>query len=195
MLSCQDLTITIEDNIIFKDFGLSLLEGSIHLLRGKNGSGKTSLFKAIAGLIKPSLGKIITTASIGYLGHENALKANLTVYENLSLWADLKNTQLLIPAALSYFELIDLSDTKCKYLSAGWLRRVALARMIVSNTKLWLLDEPEANLDANGKEILLKLLQVKINNGGMAIIASHNLDYYQKIPQINLEDFIVLNQE
>lgn len=189
MLSCNNLTIAIEDNIIFQDFGLSLMQGSIHLLKGKNGSGKTSLFKAIAGLIKPNSGEIITKVSIGYLGHENAIKANLTVHDNLSLWADLNNTHLLIPAALSHFELLDLIDTKCKYLSAGWLRRVALARMIVSNSKLWLLDEPEANLDAKGRELLLKLLQAKISNGGMAIIASHNLDYYHKIPQVNLEDF------
>ena len=81
------------------------------------------------------------------------------------------------------------ADIECKSLSKGWQKRVALARMIIGNGKLWLLDEPEANLDEEGRELLLKLLQVKISSGGMAIIASHNLDYYKRIPIININDF------
>ena len=85
--------------------------------------------------------------------------------------------------------MIDAADIECRYLSVGWQRRVALARMVISNSRLWLLDEPEANLDTEGRELLLKLLQVKISAGGMAIIASHNLEYYKNIPIINIDDF------
>ena len=200
MFSCVDLSLELQNRPIFQKICFSLLPGSIHILKGINGSGKTSLLKIMAGLLKPNMGEISWNNkpigheyyykhSISYLGHENAIKANLSVIENLLLWADLKDNQLLVGPAIAHFALSEIIDTKCKYLSAGWQRRVALARMIISNGKLWLLDEPEANLDEKGRELLLKLLQVKINSGGMAIIASHNIEYYNKIPAINMRDF------
>ncbi len=200
MFSCIDLSLELQNRPIFQKVGFSLLPGSIHILKGINGSGKTSLLKIMAGLIKADSGQMSWNNkpidyeqyykhSMSYLGHENAIKANLSVIDNLLLWADLKDTQLLLGPAIAHFGLSEVIDTKCKYLSAGWQRRVALARMIISNGKLWLLDEPEANLDEGSRELLLKLLQVKINSGGMAIIASHNLEYYSKIPAINIGDF------
>lgn len=200
MLSCTHLGLELNNKAIFKNLSFSLLPGSIHVLKGKNGSGKTSLLKTITGLIKPNMGEVLWNNKainydvyyqyiIGYLGHENAIKPNLSVIDNLLLWADLKNSHLLITSAIAHFKLQDITDIKCKYLSAGWQKKVALARMIISNSKLWLLDEPEANLDEQGREFLLKLLQVKISSGGMALIASHNLDIYNKIPTINIDDF------
>jgi heme exporter protein A len=150
----------------------------------------------MAGILEPDGGKILWNNKIAelykhisYLGHENAVKPNLSVIDNLTIWADLKDTHMLILPAMAQFKLMDLADEKCKYLSAGLQRRVALARMVISNSKLWLLDEPEANLDEQGRELLLKLLQVKITSGGMAIIASHNLEYYKNIPTISISDF------
>ena len=200
MLSCIDLTIERQNKLILAGVSFSILPNSIHILKGANGVGKTSLLKAIAGLLDIKSEQILWNNKaidydayyqyiIGYLGHENAIKANLSVIDNLKLWADLKDTHLLIYPALAHFKLIEVAETKCKHLSAGWQKRVALARMIVGNAKLWLLDEPEANLDESGRELLLKLLQVKISSGGLALIASHNLEYYSKIPTINLEDF------
>ena len=200
MLSCLNLSMELHSREIFKCVNFSLLPNSIYLLKGANGSGKTTLLKTIAKLIKPTSGEIFWNNKaiddeeyykyiIGYLGHENAVKGNLSVIDNLLLWADLKNSHLLISSALAQFKLNEVIDTKCKYLSAGWQKRVALARMVIGNSKLWLLDEPEANLDEQGREMLLKLLQVKIASGGMAIIASHNLEYYSKLPVINMDDF------
>lgn len=199
MLSCIDLSFKLNEKVIFSNFSISLLPGAIYILKGVNGSGKTSLLKIIAGIIKPTTGyiywnnKIINSEqyykNICYLGHENAIKDNLTVLENLSLWTELKDNFLLLNPAIAHFKLTNLINEKCKYLSLGWKKRIALARMIISNTTLWLLDEPEANLDEEGRELLLKLLQVKIASGGIAIIASHNLESYQKIPVIHLKDF------
>ncbi len=196
MLSCQNLTLELGDNEIFTNFSLSLLPGSIYVLKGANGSGKTSLLKTIVGLFKANSGAILWNNEvanlhnyISYLGHENAVKLNLSVVENLQLWADLKNSNLLILAAIAQFKLMDVMHTQCKYLSIGMQKRIALARMLVSNTPMWLLDEPETNLDEQGRELFLKLLQVKIASGGMAIIASHNCEYYKNIPNINISDF------
>jgi heme exporter protein A len=200
MLSCLNLSLELQNKTIFSGLGLSLLPGSIYILKGANGSGKTSLLKIISGLIKSSNGTLLWNNkninyeefyenNLSYLSHENAIKHNLSVIENLLLWADLKNNHQLIYPAMSHFNLSDLADIKCKYLSAGWKKRISLARMIISNGKLWLLDEPEANLDNEGRDLLLKLLQIKIASGGMAIIASHNLEYYKNIPIINIDDF------
>jgi heme exporter protein A len=200
MLSCIDLSFYTQNQPIFKGVSFSILPGSIHILKGINGSGKTSLFKIIAGLLKSNTGNILWNnkpidyeyyykACISYLSHENGVKGNLSVLDNLLLWADLKGNQLLVPLAMEHFKLNEIAEVKCKDLSAGWQKRVALARMIIGNGKLWLLDEPEANLDEKGRELLLKLLQVKISSGGMAIIASHNLDYYNKLAAIDIGDF------
>jgi heme exporter protein A len=200
MLSCINLSLELQNKRIFSGLSLSLLPGSIYILKGANGSGKTSLLKIIAGLIKSSNGSILWNnksinyeeyyeKNLSYLSHENAIKNNLSVIENLLLWGDLKDHHQLLSPAIGHFKLADFADIKCKYLSAGWKKRIALARMIISNGKLWLLDEPEANLDTEGRDLLLKLLQIKIASGGMAIIASHNLEYYKNIPIINIDDF------
>lgn len=200
MLSCCDLTYNLEDKNLFSNLSLSLLPGSIYVLNGANGSGKTTLLKIIAGLKRDYQGEVLWKNRsidyqnfyryiLSYLGHENAVKPNLSVLDNLSLWANIKGNNLLITPALAQFKLLEYMDSKCEDLSKGWQKRVALARLIVSNGQLWLLDEPETNLDEEGRELLLKLLQVKINNGGIVIIASHHLEYYKKIPVINMSDF------
>lgn len=200
MLSCVNIELELDNKKIFSNISFSLLPNSIYILKGGNGAGKTSLLKIIAGLSKNYTGNLLWNNkaidyeqyyknSVGYLGHEDAIKLELSVIDNLILWADLKDNHLLIPPAIGQFKLEEMADIKCKDLSKGWQKRVALARMIVGGSKLWLLDEPEANLDEEGRELLLKLLQVKISSGGMAIIASHNLEYYKKIPVININDF------
>ena len=200
MLSCLNLALKLNNKNIFNEVSFSLLPGSIYILKGPNGSGKTTLLKTIAGLIDNNMDNIFWNNKkidyeeyyrdiVGYLGHENAIKNDLSVIDNLALWASLKDTYLLIEPSMAHFKLTNIAGEKCKLLSSGWKKRVALARMIVGNTKLWLLDEPEANLDEEGKELLLKLLQVKIASGGIAIIASHDSTCYNKIPVINISDF------
>lgn len=115
MLSCINLSLILNNKPIFSDFSISLLPGSIYILKGVNGSGKTSLLKVIAGLIKPNSGEITWNnklldedqyyKNISYLGHENAVKDSLTVLENLSLWAELKNNTLLLNPAIAHFKL------------------------------------------------------------------------------------------
>jgi len=200
MLSCIDLSIEILGKKIVSNLGLSLLPGAIYVLKGANGSGKTSFLKTLAGINENYQGKILWNNKsiekdvffsyiISYLGHENALKEDLSVIDNLNLWADFKGNHLLIAPSIVQFDLAEHLEKKCKYLSAGLKKRVALARMIISNGMLWLLDEPESNLDDKGMELLLKLLQAKINSGGIVIIASHNLEHYKKVPVIQMEDF------
>lgn len=199
MLSLIDLEYENYNELVFSRVSFSLLSGGIFILKGPNGSGKTTLLKILAGIIKSTKGQLLWdnkatdkldySSLVAYLGHKNALKSGLTVLENLEFWAKIRNRSLLIEPALAHFGLTFLVDEKYGNLSSGWQKRVALARLILSDAKIWLLDEPEANLDNKAIELLLQLLQVKISSGGIAIIASHNQEYYSKIPVININDF------
>lgn len=199
MLSLIDLEYENYNELVFSRVSFSILSGGIFILKGPNGSGKTTLLKILAGIIKSTKGQLLWnnkamdkldySSLVAYLGHKNALKSGLTVLENLEFWAEIRNRSLLIEPALAHFGLNSLVDEKYGNLSSGWQKRVALARLILSDAKIWLLDEPEANLDNKAIELLLQLLQVKISSGGIAIIASHNQEYYSKIPVININDF------
>lgn len=200
MLTLDKIKLRLNNRVLFSNISFSILPGAIYILTGKNGSGKTSLLKIISQINNDFEGNLLWNNQIidkalyhkyivSYSGHETAIKDDLTLIENLYLWAKIKNTELLLPGALNQFNLEEFVHLKGKQLSAGIKKRAALARIILSDCDLWLLDEPETNLDKDGIELLLKLLQAKINAGGMVIIASHNLEHYKKIPIINIEDF------
>lgn len=173
MLACENLSVQRADRIIFRHLGFSLMPGSILLLKGHNGSGKTTLIKTLAGLITPHTGQVEREGILHYIGHKTGIKPRLTVRENLVFFAELYKTPMLLMAGISYFHLDPILDKPCYTLSAGWQKRVALARLVICYSDLWLLDEPEVHLDSEGKEMLWNLVHTRISQGGIAIIASH----------------------
>ena len=184
ILTCTNLKLNSEFKEIFGPISLSLLPGSITKLSGKNGSGKTSFLKIIAGLISPNSDSEILINNIPiqeipkpyltYIAHEPAIYEQMSVIENLEFWANCYNSEILIPSALHYFQLGDIADAKCSELSAGNKQKVALARLICCESKIWLLDEAEVNLDEENKRNLYNLISIKANNGGIIIMTSHN---------------------
>ncbi len=189
MLCCENLSVSHSGKRIFSGLGFSLAPSSLLLLNGANGSGKTTLLKTLAGLITPDSGTVEYEGVVHYIGHRTAVKPRLTVKENLAFYAELYGSPELLMAGISYFDLEPFFDTPCYKLSAGWQKRVALARLMVCYSDIWLLDEPEVHLDARGKEILSKLIQVRLNQGGITLLASHE---ELKIPDTSvlcLEDF------
>ncbi|RTK93238.1 MAG: heme ABC exporter ATP-binding protein CcmA [Rickettsiales bacterium] len=200
MLSLQLLGFFIDEKSIFQNISISFLPCSIIHLKGKNGSGKTSLLRMLAGIQSPSSGTItfgkeslpisyLHKPYCTYIGHQLAIKQELTVLQNILYWAKLYDSEMLIGAALSYFQLQDVIDTKCFELSAGNQKKVALARLISCSSKLWLLDEVDTNLDSSNKEILLNLILTHANNGGIVIFASHNDLQFKTAQIINLDDY------
>ena len=131
MLTVENLSLVRGDKKIFSDLGFSLSIASTLVITGKNGSGKSSLLKIIAGILKATSGKILFNEEniedfrsdfnsiLQFVGHKNFLKGELTVLENLVFWSELKNSEILISAALNFFKLSDLSDVKIKNLTAG----------------------------------------------------------------------------
>lgn len=201
MLTINNLTLVKEGRKIFSDLGFSVGPGAVLIVSGKNGVGKTSLLKIIAGISKATSGNIMWSeqdvenfrddfnGDLQFIGHKNFLKQELTVAENLKFYARLADTEIALPAALNFFRLHELSDVKVKKLSAGWQKRVMLAKLLACPATIWLLDEPFANLDREGKFLLKGLIQTRIKENGLVILTSHDEDLQDLGIVINLEDF------
>jgi heme exporter protein A len=112
---------------------------------------------------------------LGYLGHDNALKADLTAEENLRFAAGLRGRvqRSDLMAALTRTGSAQCAGQRVRHLSAGQRRRVALAQMVLTARTLWVLDEPASNLDADGQGLVLDLLQAHLEEGGGAVVATH----------------------
>lgn len=206
MLICENLRCIRGDRLIFEHLGFCLQEGSLLLLKGPNGSGKTTLLKILAGLLPSDEGGILwDNTSIKdnnefkrdmmVIGHKSGVKGDATVYENLRFWAKLYDTELLIPAALSFYNLNRFKDMRASQLSAGWQRRIALARLIVSPCKLWLLDEPTNFLDEEAVILTASLIEARVKQGGIVVVASHIMNSAIAAHSLWLDDFAVKSRE
>jgi heme exporter protein A len=200
MLACEDLACARADRALFKGLGFCLSAGSLLLLKGPNGIGKTSLIKILAGLLPAEQGNILWNGQsiadneefkrdLMYIGHKSAVKLDLTVRENVLFWARLYGTEMLVPAALKFFDLESLVDVPASQLSAGWQRRVALARLIVAPSKLWLLDEPTNFLDDDAVKLMANLIETRVTAGGIVIVASHIMNSSIAAHTLYMEDF------
>jgi heme exporter protein A len=169
---------------IFRDLDFSVSTGEALLVTGRNGAGKSSLLRQIAGLIRIaggtlSLGGGDDELSIGeqahYLGHSDALKSSLTVAENLSFWISwLGGAKTADPlAALTAVNLDSLATLPAAYLSAGQKRRLSIARLVAVERPLWLLDEPTSALDTASQAMLLDLMRSHLRRGGILVAATH----------------------
>jgi len=173
---------------VFDRLSVTLAPGDILTLTGRNGSGKTSLLRLMAGLSPPAAGAFswqdgpVTEdperhySRIAYIGHADALKPVLTAEENLRHWAAMREPAISverISSALATFGLAPLTDTPARYLSAGQRRRLALARLLTVDAPLWLLDEPTIALDADSRGVLYDVLKQHRDAGGMAAIATN----------------------
>jgi len=182
-LSAADLTCQRGGRELFSGLGFSLAGGEALVVTGRNGSGKSSLLRLIAGLLRPDRGRISIEGgdperSIAeqahYLGHQDALKPSLTVGENLRFWsAYLGPAENPPERALGQLGLEDLADLPAAYLSAGQKRRLSLARLLTAHRPLWLLDEPSAALDAEGQSRLTDLMVEHLARGGLILAAAH----------------------
>jgi len=173
MILVKNLEYRRDDKIILQNLSFAVQSGSGLVITGANGTGKTTVLKILAGLLVPTLGKIERPEDILYIGHKNAMKEEFSVLENLKFWAGLAGNELLVPAALSYFQLEDYMDLPHKALSHGLQRRVALARLILSPRETWLLDEPFAHIDNETAKCLRNLIITRTEQGGIVILSSH----------------------
>ena len=167
---------------VFEGLSFSVASGHALLVTGRNGAGKSSLLRMIAGLLRVAGGKLTLSGGddertvaeqAHYLGHLDALKPALSVEENLAFWTAYLGGGGQPFDALAAVGLESLSHLPAAYLSAGQKRRLSIARLIAVNRPLWLLDEPTAALDAKAQAMLLALMQKHLSGGGMIVAATH----------------------
>ena len=194
-LRANALTCVRGERTLFTGLDLEVFAGQWLHVRGENGIGKTSLLRLLSGLTKPAAGEIFWNEqlisadpseyhrNLLFLGHRDSLKEDLTALENLSIATALDGiavTEDEILLALHRFGLRGREDLPVNCLSAGQKRRVLLARLLLRQAKLWILDEPFNALDVRAVEMLSELILEHIASGGMAIMTSH-----QEIPMPN----------
>ena len=185
-LLAENLSCIRGGRLVFRDVGFRVEAGQALSLEGPNGAGKSSLLRMIAGFLTPASGAIRLTNDgaeisdgeergnfIGWLGHHDAAKPQLTPRETLRFFAELYGANGDIDLALEEVGLIRARDLPCQYLSAGQKKRLSLARLKLSARPLWLLDEPLAALDSAGKSLAAQFIASHCASGGIAIVATH----------------------
>ncbi|BCH22212.1 cytochrome c biogenesis ATP-binding export protein CcmA [Mesorhizobium sp. L-8-10] len=168
---------------IFSGVGFILDAGTSLTVTGPNGAGKSTLLRVLAGLLPAAAGNIsfegggqwpALAGALHYLGHQNAMKAALTVSENLRFWQDFCGMpRLSAEEALGEVGLEAIAHLPFGYLSTGQRRRAAIARLLVSHRPVWLLDEPTAGLDKASEQRFSGLMNAHLENGGIIVAATH----------------------
>ncbi len=187
MLEVRDLNCTRDKRVLFDGLSFKATSGDLIQIEGPNGAGKTTLLRIIAGLALADKGEIIwqdTSIHVDrevfnqdllYLGHHPGVKRELTAFENLAFYqknhGDFDESRLW--DAITRAGLLGHEDVLAAHLSAGQTRRIALARLWLSNAKLWILDEPLTAIDKQGVKVLEAIFKEQVEKGGVILFTTH----------------------
>lgn len=188
LLSASELSCYRGERLLFSRVDLEVRAHELLQIHGPNGSGKTTLLRILCGLTLPTEGEIrwrgtnIQSNSSEYfsevlhVGHTDGVKLELSPSENLRFARSLGNhpTEIEVAEVLERLDLYGFEDIPTRTLSAGQRRRVALARLLLTHAKLWILDEPFTSLDKAGINAMELLLTQHLDQGGIVILTSHN---------------------
>ena len=201
MLLIKNLSFFRDDNIIFENLNLSLGNGQITQIRGKNGSGKTTFLKVILNILSANTGEIFWEGQnvkknifnfynqITYIADHNTSSRELSILDNIKFWKGLSSSNLSDDKTLSLLETFNLKKylkTETMYLSSGEVKKLELLRLVLEQKKIWVLDEPYNHLDDSSSEILNQTFVDHTNNNGIILFASH---YNPQISKLEILDF------
>jgi heme exporter protein A len=173
---------------VFAGIAFTVAAGEALLVLGRNGAGKSSLLRMVAGLVRIAAGRLDLAGGdrdlplseqAHYVGHQDAVKGALTVKENLAFWARYLGggggaaDDVTLETALDAMGLAPLADLPAAYLSAGQKRRLSLARLVAVERPIWLLDEPTSALDAASQDQLASLMRKHVETRGIILVATH----------------------
>ena len=201
MLLINNLSFFRDENLIFENLNLSLGNGQITQLRGKNGSGKTTFLKVVLNLLSSKTGEIFWEGQninknifnfynqITYIADHNTSSRKLSVLDNINFWKGLSSSNLSNDETLLLLETFNLKkylNTETMYLSSGEVKKLELLRLILEQKKIWILDEPYNHLDNLSIEILNQTFVDHANNDGIILFASH---YNPTVSNLEILDF------
>jgi heme exporter protein A len=184
-LSAENIALERGGRQLFRNLTFAVDDGEALIVTGPNGAGKSSLLRAIAGLLSLNGGRLALAGgdpelTIGeqahYVGHADALKGSLTAGENLAFWAGALGGDTRRAAWLPALERLGLGhvgDFPVRALSAGQKRRVALARLLVAERPIWLIDEPTTALDVAAQALFTAVMGERLRSGGLIVAATH----------------------
>lgn len=187
MLEIRNVTCIRDERVLFERLSFTVSDGELIQIEGQNGAGKTTLLRIIAGLGYADEGDIFWKGEsikqhreefhtdLLFLGHHTGVKRELTAFENLAFYQSMHNNhhEEAIWDALARVGLAGREDVAAGQLSAGQQRRVALARLWLSNHKLWVLDEPLTAIDKQGVNVLEQLFMDHAKRGGIVLLTTH----------------------
>ncbi len=190
-ISAKNLSCTRGDKLLFENLNFSIVSGECLHVTGENGSGKTSLLRIIAGINRSETGELVWNnenalvnlsffAACAYIAHKDGLKNELTAIENLRYYQQLESNnsnsdqnEEALDEALDRLKILQCADLSAQQLSFGQRRRLAFARLLVSNFSLWILDEPFTGIDKNGRALIEELCVEHLEKGGVIILTHH----------------------
>ncbi|KRT56400.1 cytochrome c biogenesis heme-transporting ATPase CcmA [endosymbiont of Ridgeia piscesae] len=190
-----------DDRVLFEGLSFCVNPGQALILEGRNGSGKTSLLRILCGIRLPESGQLLWQGEdifklgpefhehISYLGHKDGSKLDLSPLENLRIARGLGKAKegISLEDALDQVGLYGFEDVPTRNMSAGQQRRLAIARLLVTEAKLWILDEPFTSLDRKGIEHMERLFENHLRNGGMAAMTTHHRIGFQKVDLVRID--------
>lgn len=181
-VSLENVGVSRGDTVLFEGLSFEVNSGDVVWIHGSNGIGKTTLLRLITGLSKPEEGEMKWTLEgqscrasdiATYQAHRDAFKPNLTAKDELSFWANIYGYTSDLNTTFERVSLSDKHSLETRVLSAGQRRRLAIARLLISQKPLWVMDEPAAAMDAAGRELIYNIISLHANNGGAVVLASH----------------------
>ncbi|WP_101926802.1 MULTISPECIES: heme ABC exporter ATP-binding protein CcmA [Luteimonas] len=185
LLAARALRFSRDERAVFGPLDFAVAPGEALLVRGDNGAGKTTLLRVLAGLLDADAGTVeidgipvaraMRGGTMAYLGHLPGLKADLDAIENLAFTAQLhgQRASQTLDSALAVVGLAGHARLPVRQMSAGQKKRLSLARLWLSPASLWLLDEPYANLDLQGIELVNRMVRAQLDDGGAALVTTH----------------------